>query len=155
MDFFLSGRQANNNFNWSSLEGAEVIVNHGSQPMTMFKYACHRAGIDISKINIIDAGNAREMDIAFRTGKADYIHQQGQLHSNLKQMGSGMCLHWANGWALCLFQPCCYANLDRVRRGKVFLPGLRPNPKICMFNASSRNSISPKNHYSLKLRRLF
>ena len=40
--------------------------------MTMFKYACYKAGIDITKINIIDAGNAQEMDLAFRSGQADY-----------------------------------------------------------------------------------
>ena len=50
--FFISGRDADNDFDWSSLEGADVLVHHGGQPMTMFKYACHKAGIDISKINI-------------------------------------------------------------------------------------------------------
>ena len=105
--FFLSGRQANNNFNWSSLEGAEVIVNHGSQPMTMFKYACHRAGIDISKINIIDAGNAREMDIAFRTGKADYIHQQGPAPQQLEADGLGYVLAALGP----MVGPCAFSSL--------------------------------------------
>ena len=64
--FFITGREADASFNWSSLEGADVLVHHGGQPMTMFKYACKNANIDISKINIIDAGNAKEMDTAFR-----------------------------------------------------------------------------------------
>ena len=33
--FFLSGRKTDDNFSWSSLEGAEVIVHHGGQPMTI------------------------------------------------------------------------------------------------------------------------
>ena len=90
--FFLSGRQADDNFSWSSLEGADVIVHHGGQPMTMFKYACYKAGIDITKINIIDAGNAQEMDLAFRSGQADYIHQQGPLPQQLEADGIGHVL---------------------------------------------------------------
>ena len=57
--FFITGRDNDQNFKWSSLEGADVLVHHGSQPMTMFKYACHKAGVNISKINIIDGGNAK------------------------------------------------------------------------------------------------
>ena len=90
--FFLSGRQADDNFSWSSLEGADVIVHHGGQPMTMFKYACYKAGIDITKINIIDAGNAQEMDLAFRSGQADYIHQQGPEPQQLEADGLGHVL---------------------------------------------------------------
>ena len=90
--FFLSGRQADDNFSWSSLEGADVIVHHGGQPMTMFKYACYKAGIDITKINIIDAGNAQEMDLAFRSGQADYIHQQGPGPQQLEADGIGHVL---------------------------------------------------------------
>ena len=105
--FFLSGRQADNNFSWSSLEGADVIVHHGRQPMTMFKYACHKAGIDISKINIIDAGNAREMDTAFRLGKADYIHQQGPAPQQLESDGIGHVLTALGP----LVGPCAFSSL--------------------------------------------
>ena len=105
--FFLSGRQADNNFSWSSLEGADVIVHHGGQPMTMFKYACHKAGIDISKINIIDAGNAREMDTAFRLGKADYIHQQGPAPQQLESDGLGHVLTALGP----LVGPCAFSSL--------------------------------------------
>ena len=90
--FFLSGRQADADFTWSSLEGADVLVHHGGQPMTMFKYACFKADIDISKINIIDAGNAQEMDAAFRAGQADYIHQQGPAAQQLEADGFGFVL---------------------------------------------------------------
>ena len=66
--FFITGRNSDPDFTWKKLEGAKVLVNHGGQPMTMFKYACHRSGIDINKIDIIDAGTGREMDVAFRAG---------------------------------------------------------------------------------------
>ncbi len=82
--FFLTGRTADADFNWKSLEGAEVLVHHGGQPMTMFKYACFKAGIDINKINIIDAGNGGEMDKAFRAGTGQYIHQQGPAPQQLE-----------------------------------------------------------------------
>jgi NitT/TauT family transport system substrate-binding protein len=87
--FFITGRDADSNFDWSSLEGAEVLVHHGGQPMTMFRYACHKAGIDISRINIIDAGNAKEMDAAFRNGRGKYIHQQGPAPQQLEADGVG------------------------------------------------------------------
>ena len=87
--FFITGRDHEPDFSWSSLEGAEVLVHHGGQPMTMFKYACHRAGIDISRIKIIDAGNAGEMDAAFRDGKGRYIHQQGPAPQQLVADGVG------------------------------------------------------------------
>ena len=87
--FFITGRKAEPDFKWSSLEGADVLVHHGGQPMTMFKYACHKAGIDISKINVIDAGNAKEMDAAYRQGQGQYIHQQGPAPQQLEADGIG------------------------------------------------------------------
>jgi NitT/TauT family transport system substrate-binding protein len=87
--FFLTGREADPDFSWDKLEGAEVLVHHGGQPMTMFKYACHRAGIDINKIKIIDAGNGGEMDRAYRAGTGQYIHQQGPAPQQLEADGVG------------------------------------------------------------------
>lgn len=87
--FFITGREPDQSFNWSSLEGADVLVHHGGQPMTMFKYACMKAGIDITKINVIDAGNAKEMDAAFRNGQGQYIHQQGPAPQQLEIDGIG------------------------------------------------------------------
>ena len=87
--FFITGRDHDTSFSWTSLEGAEVLVHHGSQPMTMFKYACHKAGIDISRIKIIDAGNANEMDATFRNGQGQFIHQQGPAPQQLEADGVG------------------------------------------------------------------
>jgi NitT/TauT family transport system substrate-binding protein len=87
--FFITGRDAEPDFSWNKLEGAEVLVHHGGQPMTMFKYACYKAGIDINKINIIDAGSGGEMDAAFRAGTGQYIHQQGPAPQQLAADGIG------------------------------------------------------------------
>jgi len=87
--FFLTSREPSPDFKWQDLEGADVLVNHGGQPMTMFRYACHRAAIDISRINMIDAGNGAEMDRAFRDGRGDFIHQQGPAPQQLQADGAG------------------------------------------------------------------
>ena len=88
--FFITAREADAAFDWHKLEGAEVLVHHGGQPMTMFAYACHKAGIDMDKIHIIDAGNGAEMDTAFRAGEGDYIHQQGPAPQQLQADGQGV-----------------------------------------------------------------
>ena len=82
--FFLTGRDADPEFKWNKLEGAEVLVHHGGQPMTMFKYACFKAGINIDKIKIIDAGNGNEMDRKYRDGTGQFIHQQGPSPQQLE-----------------------------------------------------------------------
>ncbi len=87
--FFLTGRTPDRNFNWKQLENAELLVHHGGQPMTMFRYACHKAGIDINKIKIIDAGNGSEMDRAYRQGLGQFIHQQGPAPQQLEADGVG------------------------------------------------------------------
>ena len=87
--FFLTGREKDPNFSWDKLEGAEVLVHHGGQPMTMFKYACFKAGIDMNKIKIIDAGNGGEMDKAYRAGTGQFIHQQGPAPQQLEADGVG------------------------------------------------------------------
>ena len=58
--FFLTGREADPAFTWKKLEGAEVVMFKGGQPLAMFKYACHKAGIDFAKIKPICPGGAAE-----------------------------------------------------------------------------------------------
>ena len=48
--FFLTAREPDRDFSWAKLEGAEVVLFDGGQPLAMFQYACHKAGIDFSKI---------------------------------------------------------------------------------------------------------
>ena len=87
--FFIAGRRADPDFAWSKLEGAKVLVDHGLQPMAMFKYACKKAGIDFAKIDAVDAGNGVAMEKAFRGGEGDYVHLQGPAPQNLEYDGVG------------------------------------------------------------------
>ena len=85
--FFLTGRKREQNFKWSNLKGKKVLVDHGGQPLAMFKYACHKMGLDYDSIQAINAG--RDMDAAFRKDEGDYIHQQGPAPQQLEHDGVG------------------------------------------------------------------
>jgi NitT/TauT family transport system substrate-binding protein len=87
--FFITGRTADTDFDWKKLEGAEVILFGGGQPLAMFKYACHKAGIDFAKLKVISPGSAKDMDKAFRDGKGQYIQQQGPFPQQLEADGIG------------------------------------------------------------------
>ena len=87
--FFLTGRKAEPDFSWNNLEGSEVILFGGGQPLAMFKYACHRAGIDFDEIKAIHVGGAADMDRAFREGKGQYVQQQGPFPQQLEADGVG------------------------------------------------------------------
>jgi NitT/TauT family transport system substrate-binding protein len=105
--FFITSRQPDASFKWSHLEGAEVLVHHGGQPMTMFTFACYKAGIDINKIKIIDAGNAKEMDAAFRRGEGQYIHQQGPAPQQLEADKAGYVVTALGP----VIEPCAFSSL--------------------------------------------
>ena len=105
--FFITSRKVEHNFNWLSLEGADVLVDHGGQPMTMFKYACHKAGVDISKINIINAGNSEEMEIAYRNGVGEYIHLQGPAPQQIEADGIGYVVAALGP----IVGPCAFSSL--------------------------------------------
>jgi len=87
--FFLAGREADPAFTWKKLEGAEVVTFKGGQPHAMFKYACHRAGIDYGRIKLICPGGPAEIDKAFRAGQGQYVHQQGPFPQQLQADGVG------------------------------------------------------------------
>jgi len=87
--FFLSGRHADDNFDWQKLVGAEVILFGGGQPLAMFQYACHRAGISFADLKVISPGGAADMDAAFRSGQGDYVQQQGPFPQQLEHDGLG------------------------------------------------------------------
>ena len=75
--FFLAGRSPDKAFTWDKLKGRRVIVDHGGQPMAMFKYACFKKGVDVKSLSLIDAGSTDKMIAAFRKGDGDYVHLQG------------------------------------------------------------------------------
>jgi NitT/TauT family transport system substrate-binding protein len=86
--FFLTGRVADPSFTWDKLKGTRVLVDHGGQPLAMFKYACRRRGLDFAAITAVDLPSA-QMDQAFRKGDGDYIHQQGPAPQQLEHDGVG------------------------------------------------------------------
>jgi NitT/TauT family transport system substrate-binding protein len=81
--FFLTGRAADPGFAWDMLKNRRVLVDHGGQPMAMFKYACHKRGLDFASIQAINVPSD-QMDKAFRTGEGDYVHQQGPAPQQLE-----------------------------------------------------------------------
>ena len=87
--FFITGRESDPEFSWDRLEGAEVVMFGGGQPAAMFKYACHRAGIDFDRIIQITPGGPGPMDEAFRAGQGQYIQQQGPFPQQLEADGVG------------------------------------------------------------------
>ena len=87
--FFLTGRDPDPDFDWRKLEGAEVVLFGGGQPLAMFRYACHKAGIDFEKIAAIHPGGAADIDRAFREGQGAYVQQQGPFPQQLEADGIG------------------------------------------------------------------
>jgi NitT/TauT family transport system substrate-binding protein len=81
--FFLTGRAPDPGFAWDKLEGKRVLVDHGGQPLAMFKYACHKRGLDFAAIQAVNVPSD-QMDAAFRRGEGDYIHQQGPAPQQLE-----------------------------------------------------------------------
>ena len=87
--FFLTGREPDPDFEWRKLEGAEVVLFGGGQPLSMFRYACHKAGIDYGRLKAIHPGSASEIDRAFRDGAGQYVQQQGPFPQQLEADGIG------------------------------------------------------------------
>jgi len=86
--FFLTARAADPAFSWDKLRGKRVLVDHGGQPLAMFKYACQKRGLDFGAIQAVNVPSDR-MDAAFRQGDGDYIHQQGPAPQQLEHDGVG------------------------------------------------------------------
>ncbi len=110
--FFLTGREADPDFSWDKLEGAGVILFKGGQPLAMFKYACHKAGIDFARINVINVGAAADMDAAFRAGEGQYVQQQGPFPQQLQADGVGHIVAQVGK----LVGPCGFSSLAATRQ---------------------------------------
>lgn len=109
--FFISAREANENFEWKQLEGAEVVMFGGGQPNAMFRYACHKAGIDYDKIIPITPGGPDDIDEAFREGLGDYVQQQGPYPQRLVSEGLGAIVAQVGP----LIGPCAFSSLAASR----------------------------------------
>jgi NitT/TauT family transport system substrate-binding protein len=109
--FFLTGREADPDFTWDKLEGADVVLFKGGQPLAMFKYACHKAGIDYDKINVINPGGAADVDSAFRDGQGQFVQQQGPFPQQLEADGIGHIVAQVGP----LIGPCGFSSLAATR----------------------------------------
>ncbi len=109
--FFLTGRKADPAFTWNKLEGADVVMFDGGQPLAMFKYACHKAGIDFAKIKPICPGGAAEIDRAFRDGQGQYVQQQGPFPQQLQADGIGYVVAQVGKQ----IGPCGFSSLAATR----------------------------------------
>jgi len=87
--FLIAARAPDPAFRWDKLAGARVLVDHGGQPLAMFKFALHRQGVKYGEVIAVDAGPPEQMISAFRAGEADYVHLQGPAPQQLEKDGAG------------------------------------------------------------------
>jgi NitT/TauT family transport system substrate-binding protein len=109
--FFLAGRAPDRAFSWDRLRGKRVLVDHGMQPLAMFKYACHKRGLEFGASTAVDAGPTDQMIAAFRRGEGDFIHLQGPAPQELEHDGAGHIVA-ALGDAI---GPCAFSSLAATR----------------------------------------
>jgi len=108
--FFLTGRAPDPAFTWKKLAGKTVLVDHGGQPLTMFKFACHKQGLDFNAIRARNIPSG-QMDAAFRKGQGDYLHQQGPAPQQLEHDRQGHVVA-SVGEAI---GPCAFSSLAATR----------------------------------------
>src|SRR5882762_8162861 len=108
--FFLTGRAPDPAFSWEKLKGRRVLVDHGGQPLAMFKYACHKRGLDFTSVVAVNVPSD-QMDAAFRKGEGDYIHQQGPAPQQLEHDRAGHIVA-SVGQAI---GPCAFSSLAATR----------------------------------------
>ena len=108
--FFLTSRAPDPGFTWDRLRGKRVLVDHGGQPLVMFKYACHKRGLDFKSIEVLDVPSDR-MDAAFRGGEGDYIHQQGPAPQQLEHDKVGHVVASVGQ----TIGPCAFSSLAATR----------------------------------------
>jgi NitT/TauT family transport system substrate-binding protein len=77
----------------------------------MFKYACHRRGLDYTAIQALNVPSG-QMDAAFRKGEGDYIHQQGPAPQQLEHDKVGHVVA-SVGEAI---GPCAFSSLAATRQ---------------------------------------
>ncbi len=109
--FFLTGRERDPAFSWKKLEGAEVVMFGGGQPLVMFKYACHKAGIDFDRIKRICPGGPEDIDRTFRDGNGRYVQQQGPFAQQLQADGIGHIVAQVGRQ----IGPCAFSSLAATR----------------------------------------
>jgi NitT/TauT family transport system substrate-binding protein len=109
--FFLAGRAPDAAFSWDKLKGKKVVIDHGQQPLAMFKYACFKRGLDFKSIEPVNAGTTEQMIAAFRKGEGDFIHLQGPGPQQLEHDGVAHIVA-SVGDAI---GPCAFSSLAATR----------------------------------------
>lgn len=109
--FFLVGRSPEPQFAWQRLAGRRVLVDHGAQPMAMFKFACFKRGLEFKSIQAVDAGSTEKMIEAFGRGEGDYIHLQGPAPQQLENDGAGHIVATLGD----AIGPCAFSSLAATR----------------------------------------
>jgi NitT/TauT family transport system substrate-binding protein len=109
--FFLAGRAPDAAFSWDKLKGKKVVIDHGQQPLAMFKYACFKRGLDFKAIEPVNAGTTEQMIAAFRKGEGDFIHLQGPGPQQLEHDGVAHIVA-SVGDAI---GPCAFSSLAATR----------------------------------------
>ncbi len=109
--FFITGRHSDPDFTWKKLEGAEVVMFKAGQPAAMFRYACHKAGIDYGAIIPVNPGGAADIDTAFRNGQGQYVQQQGPFPQQLQHDGVGSIVAQVGPY----IGPCAFSSLAASR----------------------------------------
>ena len=77
----------------------------------MFRYACHKAGIDFARLKLICPGGPAEIDKAFRAGQGQYVHQQGPFPQQLQADGVGHIVAQVGP----VIGPCGFSSLAATR----------------------------------------
>jgi NitT/TauT family transport system substrate-binding protein len=109
--FFVAGRAGDKSFDWKELEGARLLADHAQQPFAMLKYGLHLKGVELSRVEMINAGSPEAMAAAFRAGKGDYVHLQGPAPQQLESDGAGKVVA-AMGEAI---PPVAFSSLMAMR----------------------------------------
>ena len=90
--FFLIGRQAEADFRWKDLEGAELVTSNFSlQPIASLRMCLSEMhDVDADKIRLVDNyENMASAAKAFRDGVGDFVHLQDPFASSLVEEGVG------------------------------------------------------------------
>jgi NitT/TauT family transport system substrate-binding protein len=87
--FFITGRPGRKPFQWKDLEGSKLLADHAQQPFAMMKYALHLQGLNLDRIEMINAGSPESMEKVFRGGTGDFVQLQGPAPQQIELEGLG------------------------------------------------------------------
>jgi NitT/TauT family transport system substrate-binding protein len=85
--FLIASRQPDAAFSWEKLLSGPFMFVHGGQPQAMLAYAMYKRGVDLTKVQAVNAGASETMMAAWRTGQGAYFHEQGPYPQQLQHEG--------------------------------------------------------------------